>query len=125
MEGQCGKLLSQIEGPITSAEAPTTMTWAAGRVPATLTDLYTAAAHACLAQWGPAQTAFARVSTTKLCEPNPDDPSVYPPNSAISFPTMAACQAERLKVYQWTQGLLKAHTANPAFVPNFPTAPKP
>ena len=124
MTGQCGPLLRQIKGPITAAEAPTTVTWAAGGVPVTVIDLYTAAAQACLAQWGPAQTAFARVSTTKLCEPDPNDPSVYPPNSASSVQTMAACQAERLKVYQWAQGLLKAHTANPAFVPNFPTPPK-
>lgn len=119
-EGQCGPLLRQI----TKAEAPTTATWSAGGVPAVLTDLYTAAANACLAQWTPAQAAFARVLLTKICPLDPDDPKMLLNPFSSSFSTVAACQAERLRVYRWTESLLKSHTDNPAFVPNFPTRPK-
>ena len=118
-DGQCGPLLRQI----TKGEAPTTAAWRAGGVPATLTDLYTAAAQACLAQWAPAKAAFQRVVTTKLCEPDPANPGVLPPWSS-SFTTTTACQEERLRVYRWTENLIKAHDANPAFVPNFPAPPK-
>jgi hypothetical protein len=118
-DGQCGPLLRQI----TKGEAPTTAAWSAGGVPAPLTDLYTSAAQACLAQWVPAKAAFQRIVTSKLCETDPGNPGILPPWSS-SFTTATACQDERLRVYRWTENLLKAHDANPAFVPNFPTPPK-
>jgi hypothetical protein len=104
-------------------EAPTTATWSAGGVPAVLTDLYVSAGEACLSHWLPAKTAFQRVVTSKLCEADPANPGLLPPWSS-SFPSVAACQDERLRVYRWTEKLLKAYDADPAFVPNFPTPPK-
>ena len=99
------------------------MTWSEGEVPLTLTDLYVAAGEACLARWADAQAAFRRVSTDKLCEFDQDGSAQQPP-SAASFETVAACQETRLRVYRWTENLLKAHNADPAFVPNFPTPPE-
>ena len=119
-DGQCGPLLRQI----TQGEEPTDTAWRAGGVPQTLTDLYTAAANACLANWAAAQTAFSRIVTTKLCEPDPNDPSNLLPAYSSAFQTVAACQETRLRVYRWTERLLKAHAADPAFKPNFPTPPK-
>jgi hypothetical protein len=118
-DGECGPLLRQI----TNGEAPTSVSWTAGGIPSTLTSLYTAAAHACLAQWSPAQAAFRRIDTGKLCEVDPANPGVLPP-SASSFATVAACRDLRLRVYRWTENLLKAHDTNPAFIPNFPRPPK-
>ena len=119
-DGQCGPLLRQI----TTGEAPTAAAWRAGGVPQTLTDLYTAAANACLAKWTAAQAAFSRVVLAKLCEPDPNDPSNVLPAYSSGFQTVAACQETRLRVYRWTERLLKAHNANPAFSPNFPKPPK-
>jgi hypothetical protein len=119
-DGQCGPLLRQI----TSGEAPAAAPWRSGGVPQTLTDLYTAAANACLANWAPAQAAFLRVATGKLCEPDPNDPTNLLPAYSSGFQTVAACQETRLRVYRWTERLLKAHNADRAFVPNFPTPPK-
>jgi len=118
-EGQCGPLLRQI----TLGEAPSAGPWGAG-IPASLTALYTAAAEACLSRWTAARASFQRISTQALCKVDPDTGTLDSSGSASSFDTVAACQAQRLRVYRWTEDLLRRHDANPAFVPNFPTPPK-
>jgi hypothetical protein len=117
--GECGPLLRQI----TSGEAPTTSSWSAGGVPDPITDLYTAAAEACLASWASAQEAFDRISTSALCI-DPETGDLYADGSTSSFPSVTECQEQRLGEYQWTEDLLEASEANAAFVPNFPTPPK-
>ena len=117
--GQCGPLLRQIE----EGETPTTVAWADGRVPAAVTDLYVAAGNACLARWAPAKAAYSRVSVDKVCELDPDTGQL--PSSASSFKSVAACEKTRSDVHAWTGRLLKAHDADPRYVPKFPKPPKP
>jgi len=120
---ECGKLLRSIRGPITPKESPTSQAWvdAIDGIAVTTTgiNLYLAAGEACLANWGPAEKAFSQVATGRLCPVGQD--GLLPPQS--SFATVADCKATRLSVYNWTQNLLKAHRANPAFVPRFPRPP--
>lgn len=117
-QGQCGPLLRQI----TEAEPPTTSSWAAGGVPETLIDLYTAAGLACLSRWSEARAAFERISTSTLCL-DPETGELDGNGSASDFETVEACQEQRLAVHRWTEDLLEAHDADPSFVPNFPTSP--
>jgi len=116
--GECGKLLRSIYNP-TKAELPTTQSWT--DIGPSLIYLYSAAAQACLANWGPALSQFAKIDLRQVCEVE-DDGSLKQPFSQ-SFATVADCQALRFTVYRWTQNLLKAHLANPRFVPNFPHPP--
>lgn len=81
-----------------------------------LIRLYTAAGEACLANWASAKAALSQVNLGELCEINSP--------SASSFETDAVCQDARLRVYRWTEDLLKAHGADPAFVPNFQPPPE-
>ena len=118
--GRCGPLLRQIRGPITPAEEPTTVAWEAGKVPASLTNLYVAAGEACLANWVPARAAFQKVKQAELC---PTDPAGTLLTTTTSSKSAADCRDTRNRVYQWTESLLKAHDANPAFVPNFKPPP--
>lgn len=120
--GECGPLLRQIE----NAEAPTTATWSEGNgVPDQLTLLYSAAAHACLAQWSIAQTDFQQVKQPIDCGFTETAPNMETaPNWSSSFETAADCQMVRNLVYSWTKGLLTAHQSDPSFVPHFPTQPE-
>jgi hypothetical protein len=119
--GNCGPLLRQVE----QAEAPTTATWKEGGVPDQLTLLYTAAAHACLAHWSIAQTDFQQVKLPIDCGFRVTSDGLTIPNWSSSFTKVADCHTARTLVYNWTKGLLAAHRADPKFVPNFPTPPKP
>lgn len=117
--GDCGPLLREInaEWPAPgSAEADP----AVPSFPDALTYLYRAAAKACLSQWAGAEADFRLIDTGKLCA-HFDDGGGW--NSA--FRSEAECRQVRMRVYEWTSGLLKAHRADPAFVPNFPTPPTP
>lgn len=111
--GQCDSLLHQIRDDPSPPDVPTTVSWKKGGVPDTLTDLYVAAGEACLANWGPAQDAFQRVSTAKLCERD------------FLYSTGESCKEVRLRVYRWTENLLSLYNADHAFVPNFPPPPPP
>jgi hypothetical protein len=119
--GQCGPLLRQIE----NAEDPTTIAWKDGGVPDQLTLLYTAAAHACLSHWSIAQTDFQQVKLPIDCGFRMTADGLSIPNWSSSFSKVADCHSTRNLVYDWTKGLLASHRANPKYVPNFPTPPKP
>ena len=116
--GDCGPLLREIEAdwpPPGSADpdspGPT--------FPDALTYLYRSAAKACLSQWVGAEADFRLIDTGKLCDHFGDGPWNQ------SFATEPECRQFRMTVYQWTAALLKAHRADPTFVPNFPTPPTP
>jgi len=116
-KGNCGSLLKQIE--VGKGSAP--KSWKEGDVPDQLIRLYTAAAHACLSQWTPAVAAFQRITLPFDCG---FDANGRPPWST-SFESNDDCRSVRMKVYDWTSSLLKAHASDPSFVPNFPTPPVP
>lgn len=96
-------------------------------VPDTVTALYSAAAHACLADWEKARSALQRIDTSTLCT-DPNTGELYGDGSAEDFgrfeAPVEACEEQRLRVYRWTANLLATHDADPTFVPNFPTPPK-
>ena len=111
--GKCDELLREIQ------QGGKGLRWGTG-VPPSLKNLYLAAGHACLAQWSQAESAFRQIRVSELCGFEPDKYQ----GADSSFDDTAACQKVRGRVHQWTENLLKAHRANPAFVPNFPP-PKP
>jgi len=76
--------------------------------------LYRAAGEACLSQWVPAERDFQQVKP----------PPAFATETCTFERDKAACLAARTLVRDWTAGLLASHRANPAFVPNFPFAPK-
>lgn len=115
--GACGPLVREIE----QGAAPSTASWQSGGVPSQLTNLYTAAARACLAQWDAARAAYQKIALPLTCGIANGE---LPPWSS-SFQTEAQCQTARKRVYDWTTSLLNAEKADPSFKPNFPTAPKP
>ncbi len=118
---KCGALLRQIRGPITEAEKPTTSAWA-GAVRADLVNLYLAAGEVCLSNFTVAAAAFRQVSTDNLCPVDPDEPGQL--TASNNFDSETECRQTRLGVYSWTERLLKARAANPAFVPNFQPPPE-
>lgn len=112
--GSCGPLLREIR----DGKPPDIPSWAEGSVPPPLIALYSAAAEACLSQWTAAQADFQRIDMGAVC--TFDAPDVAS-NSAASFKNEKECLQLRTKVRDWTAGLLKAHAADPKFVPKFPT----
>lgn len=119
---KCGALLRQIRGPITERELPTTVSWKEGSIEPDLTNLYLAAGEVCLSNWAAAAAAFRQVSTANLCPVDPEDPEQLA--GITSFESPALCRATRGDVYRWTERLLRAKAANPAFVPNFQPPPE-
>jgi len=107
--GHCEELVGQVQGDGNGNGG-----WDPTLQP-DLQNLYLAGGQACLSHWVEAEAAFRQVSTSKLCGVNADL------GTETSFHgDQGACEATRLRVYRWTEKLLKAHRANPTFVPNFP-----
>lgn len=101
-EGRCADLL----GGIDKGTGPHRDRAQGGKWPPDepATHLYRAAAQACLGQWAGAEQDFAAI-----------DPASDNPFSCLD----AGCSAARQFVYDWTAELLKAHEADPTFVPEF------
>lgn len=103
--GDCEALLVEIVGDSSS--------WVEGNIAPSSIHPYSAAGHACLSHWADAESHFRLIDTRAICVE-----SVQGMNN--SFDDAATCQDLRMSVYLWTARLLKAHQADPAFVPNFP-----
>jgi hypothetical protein len=106
--GHCKELLAKI----TNGEP----SWVGGKIQPALIHLYSAAGHACLSHWADAESHFRLIDTAGVCVEPEDVPGT---NSSFEG-DLVKCQEVRMAVYHWTARLLKAHQADPAFVPNFP-----
>ncbi|MEA2827292.1 MAG: hypothetical protein QOG43_1731 [Actinomycetota bacterium] len=120
-DGDCGPLLRQIEqGEPRRGETERNPAWTGDVVPLETTFLYQAAANACLGRWEVATTQFGQIVLPLTCGFVGGEAA-----AGTVFASVAECQAVRMPVYRWTQALLAAHAADPAFVPNFDPPPRP